>query len=439
MKSVRLKDLGRWFSGGTPPRDAEQHWSGALPWLSGKDFDSTRLREPTAFITEDAARLYSRLVPTGSLLLIVRGMALAHGLPVARTETRAAINQDLRALVCAPGIDSRFVFYGLIGNRQRLNAHIDRAAHGTARVTDSMFSERIRVPRAQEQKSIADFLDRECARIDELRGELDFLESSLAHASESSLAVLERAGVVLPPDLSDRPNWGRLPTGWEAVLLGRAVRQLTNGYVGPTRDVLVPDGVRYIQSTHIKGGRIEFDRRPFYVPEDWHDARPRIHLTAGDVLIVQTGKLGETALVPDDFGPASCHALLIARAEPSLMSGAYLAAWFSTYFGRHSLLRMATGALHPHLEAGEIRKLQILIPARDVQQEFVAAAGVGQARRRRMESEIYAFRRRLAEYRDALITEAVTGQLDVINLRDSEMAESLAAVGEGEPPGVLAR
>jgi len=45
----------------------------------------------------------------------------------------------------------------------------------------------------------------------------------------------------------------------------------------------------------------------------------------------------------------------------------------------------------------------------------------------------------LAEYRDALITEAVTGQLDVSSLSESQMIESLDAVREGEPPEVLAR
>lgn len=172
MKSVRLKDLGRWYSGGTPPRAEEQHWSGRVPWLSAKDIDSTRLRKPTAFISEDAAHLYSRLVPTGSVLVIVRGMALAHGLPVVRTATLVAFNQDLRALVCGPAIDSRFARYALLGNRWRLDAHIDRAAHGTARVTERMFAERIQVPSLPAQASTADFLDRECARIDDLDSEL---------------------------------------------------------------------------------------------------------------------------------------------------------------------------------------------------------------------------------------------------------------------------
>jgi hypothetical protein len=43
----------------------------------------------------------------------------------------------------------------------------------------------------------------------------------------------------------------------------------------------------------------------------------------------------------------------------------------------------------------------------------------------------------LAEYRDALITEAVTGKLDVTRLSDSQVDESAQAAMEGERPEVL--
>lgn len=46
---------------------------------------------------------------------------------------------------------------------------------------------------------------------------------------------------------------------------------------------------------------------------------------------------------------------------------------------------------------------------------------------------------RLAEYRDALITEAVTGQLDVTEVSDTQMEERLYAVTEGTATGTSAR
>jgi hypothetical protein len=77
---LRLKDLGRWLSGGTPPKDDLEAWQGDIAWISAKDINGTSLREPKTFISDRAAREHSKLVDAGAIVMIVRGMALAHGL-----------------------------------------------------------------------------------------------------------------------------------------------------------------------------------------------------------------------------------------------------------------------------------------------------------------------------------------------------------------------
>lgn len=54
-----------------------------------------------------------------------------------------------------------------------------------------------------------------------------------------------------------------------------------------------------------------------------------------------------------------------------------------------------------------------------------------------MEAQIDSFQDGLAEYRDALIAEAVSGKLDVTRLSDRQMEESALAATEGAAPGVL--
>ena len=93
------------------------------------------------------------------------------------------------------------------------------------------------------------------------------------------------------------------------------------------------------------------------------------------MLIVQTGDIGQVAVVPPGFGEASCHALLIARANKSVVSGEYLGAFLRSPFGRASLLSRATGALHPHLEGG-IKNVPIVVPSASVQGEIVDAVAI---------------------------------------------------------------
>jgi type I restriction enzyme S subunit len=269
------------------------------------------------------------------------------------------------------------------------------------------------VPPIRRQYQLADFLDAEAARIDALiemkRQMIQLLEE---RKSLLLITALEARGLRWGSSLETPVTPQGLPSAWGVVRLSVALEQLTNGYVGPTRDLLVDAGVKYIQSLHIKDGEIDFSRRPYYVPQEWHDERPRIHLRSGDVLIVQTGDIGQIAVVPPDFGPASCHALQIARVRRDLLSGDFLGAYLRSPFGRHSLLSRATGALHPHLEGG-IRDIPIVIPPLVVQSEVMSElrdkATPIDGLRSRLAGQIMLLR----EHRQALITAAVTGQLDV--------------------------
>ncbi|CAM5742271.1 hypothetical protein MAUB1S_03172 [Mycolicibacterium aubagnense] len=266
-------------------------------------------------------------------------------------------------------------------------------------------------PQLDEQRAIADFLDRETARIDVLIEEqlrlIDLLRERRASVVD---LILAEHGLRVPERFEEYGD--RLPDEWRVILLGRTLRQLTNGFVGPTRDILVDEGIRYIQSTHIKSGAIAFERRPFYVAREWHDERPRIHLHEGDVLIVQTGDIGKVAVVPPDFGDASCHALQIARTHRDLVSGEYLAAFLTSRLGYQSLAARATGALHPHLEAG-IRSAPIVVPPLDVQNRIVDEAAEHTSRIDTLIEETERFIELSRERRSALITAAVTGQIDV--------------------------
>lgn len=263
------------------------------------------------------------------------------------------------------------------------------------------------------QRAIAEFLERETARIDALvAAKRRMILLTEERESVQFVHALEVRGFNFPQSLT--PNWHEviLPTHWRVIRLSQCLVELTNGYVGPTRDILRDAGIRYIQSLHIKYGKIDFDRRPFFVDESWHRARPRIHLRSGDVLIVQTGDIGQVAVVPAGFGEASCHALQIARVHRDMLSGEYLGAYLRSPFGYQSLLSRATGALHPHLE-GSIRDVPVIVPPLSVQQEVLSELREISSRLQALRAELKEQIDLLAERRQALITDAVSGKLGV--------------------------
>jgi type I restriction enzyme, S subunit len=281
---------------------------------------------------------------------------------------------------------------------------------------DAIGTIKVALPSMPRQRAIADYLDRETAQIDALIEKKQRLVALLAERESRAFQdAVEHRGVAFPLDLE--ADWwdGQLPDGWRLMHLSRALVQLTNGYVGPTRDILVLEGIPYIQSVHIKGGRIDFGRRPFFVERAWHDERPRIHLRAGDVLIVQTGDIGQVAVVPDEFGEASCHALQIARVRRDVLSGEYLGAYLRSPFGYNSLLCRATGALHPHLEAS-IRDVPILVPPKSTQEQILSEVNREQRRNQVVSGKLVHEIALLQERREAVIAAGVTGKLELQKL-----------------------
>ncbi|MEQ1892962.1 MAG: restriction endonuclease subunit S [Planctomycetota bacterium] len=131
-------------------------WGGAIPWVSPKDMKRTRLWAAVDHVTVKALKGGARLAPAHSLLLVVRGMILAHTFPVARAEVSLAFNQDLKALIPRSDVDSEFLLWWLVANEAILLAITAESTHGTKRMPmDGLQAVEIDLPSPTEQRAIA--------------------------------------------------------------------------------------------------------------------------------------------------------------------------------------------------------------------------------------------------------------------------------------------
>jgi type I restriction enzyme S subunit len=280
------------------------------------------------------------------------------------------------------------------------------------------------IPPLPDQRAITDFLDRETARIDTLVAKNRTLIERLKEKRTALISRTVTRG--LPPDaaraagLDPRPklkpsgiDWlGDVPEHWNVRRIATESTKITNGFVGPTRDILVDDGVRYLQSLHIKDNRVVF-ARPYFVEKQWSDEHSKSILQADDVLIVQTGDIGQVAVVPEEFAGANCHALIIVAPRRDHLSGAFLSQFLNSSFGFDELKRIQTGALHPHLNCGLVRDVRVPSPPLAEQLAIVGFLSHETAAIDAMVNKVETAIERLLEYRTALITAAVTGKIDV--------------------------
>lgn len=171
-ETAPLGDLVRFASGGTPSRKVARFWNGDIPWLSAKDLKKFRLSDSMEKITQEGVNHGTRMAEPGTVLILVRGMALLKDVPVGVTERAVAFNQDLKALIPNGNVDGYYLGFYLAANKLRLLSLVDRAGHGAGRLpSDLLRLFEIELPELPEQRKIASILltwDRAVEQVEKL-------------------------------------------------------------------------------------------------------------------------------------------------------------------------------------------------------------------------------------------------------------------------------
>jgi type I restriction enzyme, S subunit len=189
-----LGEICTFSSGGTPTKDNSSYWSGEIPWISGRDMKSTRLSDSHLHISHTAVdEASTRMAPAGTLLILVRGMGLAHGAQIAELMVPCAFNQDIKGIHPEPGLIPRYLLFAI---RDRINSSsnvLSNAAHGTLKI-DSAELKNLMIPvrsNSDQRRVVAtiDSLSEETQRLESLYQQklaaLDELKKSLLHQAFS--------------------------------------------------------------------------------------------------------------------------------------------------------------------------------------------------------------------------------------------------------------
>ena len=186
----RLDELCTFSSGGTPSKGNSSYWQGEIPWVSGRDMKSTRLSDSALHISQAAVdESATRMASAGTLLILVRGMGLAHGAQIAELLSPCAFNQDIRGIHAKPDLLPRYLLFAL---RDRINLSdtvLSNAAHGTLKIDSSELQKvMIPFPPLEQQRRIVAVIDamteetQRLARLYERKlAALESLKKSLLH------------------------------------------------------------------------------------------------------------------------------------------------------------------------------------------------------------------------------------------------------------------
>ncbi|MEN6516564.1 MAG: restriction endonuclease subunit S [Methanospirillum sp.] len=195
-KYVPLCECGEWLGGLTPSKQRADYWDDeSIPWFSPKDMKQIELEDAQDHITSRALEETSlKLLPSGSVLFVVRGMILAHTFPVAVTTRPATINQDMRAIIPKAEISDRYLVTVLRGYERKILELVKTSTHGTKKLNSPELKQWIiPVPPLDEQHRIVKKVDHLMALCDDLERWQRAEREGRRRLRMASLAALEEA------------------------------------------------------------------------------------------------------------------------------------------------------------------------------------------------------------------------------------------------------
>ena len=417
---ARMWQVSEAISGGTPERDEPRYWDGTIPWVSPKDMKRRLLGYTEEKITERGRRSAGlKLINPPAVLVVVRGMILAHSFPVAVSTVPLTINQDMKALKLRADIEPRFFGWLLDGvSRRILSTVVEKAAHGTRAIRmDHWRIVDFPLPPVCEQRAVADFLDCETGNVDALLAKKERLVELL---EEMCTALITRAVTKgLNPDVQMQDSgvdWlGEIPAHWEMQRVAELALSLQTGPFGSQLHAAdyITGGIPVINPANLVSGTLVPD--PDRTVDQPTAIRLGFHkLLRGDILFARRGDVGRCGLVGNQHEGWLCGTGCL-RMRPCSRSAesSFLLNLLSTQGVGDWLGNESVGSTMQNLNTSIIGAIPVVVPGLAEQRRISEFLDRETTKVDALVAKIREAIDRLKELRTALIAAAVTGKIDV--------------------------
>ncbi|MFI0729777.1 restriction endonuclease subunit S [Streptomyces sp. NPDC021225] len=365
----------------------------STPNIKGREIDFFNVNYISEFRYEESPELKLR---PGDVLLAKDGNTLGIVNIIRDLPRPATVNGSI-AVIRSTGIEPSYLRYVLASRTTQETINMLKGGMGVPHLFQWDINRLpVPLPPLEEQRRIADFLDAGTSRIDRL----------VALRRRQSELVLERSDVVLT-ELFSGSNRHR----------EYRFRHLMRS--NPCYGVLVPkfssNGIPLIRVSDL--GRLDqdLDRLPRIEEEQAHEYR-RTRISPGDLLITVVGAtIGRCDVAPNgvdgfNVSRAVARVQLVPELEPEL-----IASWVrSRGFRQQAEVATSGSAAQPALNMSDLAHFTVWLPDGLAKRQNLARC-VG-AHQQHTDTLLSALNRQLsllAERRQALITAAVTGQIDV--------------------------
>ena len=257
-RRVKLGDLGKWGSGGTPLASRADYYGGDIPWLIIEDLNDGVVTKAARSITRSGLENSSaKVLPVGTLLVAMYGSIGKLGI----TGISCATNQAMAFCKCDAGqVDTRFLFFLLLHERVHF---INAGRGGTQQNISGEFLKdyEISLPGLAEQQWIAKRLEQADQLVRTCRYALELTDTVLPATFRQLFGPRLKAGPFLAfgelveitgggTPARDRPEFyqGRIP--W------LTSKDMKGDYIWDTEEHITEKGIEESATNLVPAGSI---------------------------------------------------------------------------------------------------------------------------------------------------------------------------------------
>jgi type I restriction enzyme, S subunit len=270
------------------------------------------------------------------------------------------------------------------------------------------------VPPPEEQHAITRFLDHIDRRINRY---IRAKRRLIAMLKEQKQAIIHRAVTRgLDPNVPLKPSgveWlGEIPAHWDVVALKRVLRQLFD-CEHKTAPAVDASPYHVIRTSAVRNGQLRLEGTYFTSQEAFTEWTKRGLPEAGDVIFTREAPAGEACVIPDGLQVCLGQRTVLMKPDKEKYSSAFLVHMIYGGPPRDIINVTSQGSTVDHFNMADIAALSVFVPPLEEQRQIVdwldGATSALDAAIQRAAAEISLIR----EYRTRLISDVVTGKLDV--------------------------
>jgi len=317
------------------------------------------------------------------------------------------------------GLYGRYAFYlilnhGVISiiNGSTFGAKMPRVSW------DFMANIQLPIPPFEEQQAIASFLDMKTAQIDEL---ISKKEELLKQLDEKSIALIIQAvtkGLDLSVPMKESGvNWiGKIPEHWTIWKVTHGFNTVGSGTTPKSDNLEYYDGdIPWVTTSELRESIIENTSQKISVDALQSHSALKIFPKESIVIAMYGATIGRLGILGIK---ATVNQACCVFANPVTFDPRFFYYWL--LMRKPILISLSTGGGQPNLSLDDLKQIKIPIPSLQEQEAIAIFLDQATATIDLQREKITEAIERLKEYRSALITDAVTGKMDVHSYETKE-------------------